>query len=174
MPAQRASYIAPRRRALDVAASTERRRDHGESDDRAIELDLARGNAACWVKVMRNRSFWFLLAPVGVSGAIFGFACGGSSASPDAPDGAAAGDASGEAAVDPSGACAAYAAARCQKFDSCTMNLYSREHFESASACASREVLACTAALAAADTAATPAFFAASAFVDHGWGSACL
>ncbi len=113
---------------------------------------------------MRTSALWFLAAPFTASAVLLVFACGGSasSSSPGASD-AAGTDAGVDGAADPVAACAAYATARCEKFDGCTANLYSREHFDSAATCAERGALGCMTALAAADTAATPSFFASCA-----------
>ena len=96
------------------------------------------------------------------------FACGGTTggaaSASDAggtTDGATDGAADG--ATDGTQACTDYATARCQKSDSCTAGLASRERFGDLATCVARGVLGCKAALAAADTAATPAFFASCA-----------
>jgi hypothetical protein len=113
-------------------------------------------------------SAWLGLAFVSVLGSsIAALACGGTSAGSAATtpsdDGGASTDASADGAADGTQACTDYATARCQKADSCTAGLASRERFSDLATCIARGVLACKAALGATDTAATPAFFSSCA-----------
>jgi len=114
---------------------------------------------------MKTTTGWLCVALASVLGSSLAvFACGGTSAG-TAPtsDAGASTDATSDAAADGTQACTDYATARCQKSDSCTAGLASRERFGDMATCIARGVLGCKAALAAADTAATPAFFASCA-----------
>jgi len=59
--------------------------------------------------------------------------------------------------------CAGYVAARCMKADSCSQNIANQVNYGSETTCETRQMLACVAALAAADTSATTGFFTACA-----------
>ena len=91
-------------------------------------------------------------------------ACGGTNdGSATSADAGAGTETSVDGAGDGTPACTQYATARCQKLDSCTAGLASRERFGDVATCIARGVLGCTAALAAPDTSATPDFFTACA-----------
>ena len=92
--------------------------------------------------------------------ALVAYACGGDAAGVGVVPGDASPDLdAADAAPDASAACTALATARCQKLDACTGGLYTHEHFGDLATCVTREARSCTAALAAADTSATPASF---------------
>ena len=99
-----------------------------------------------------------------LGGSLIALACGGTSdVSAPSADGGAVAETSVDGAVDGTPACTQYATARCQKLDSCTAGLASRERFGDLATCIARGVLGCSAALAAPDTSATPEFFTACA-----------